>query len=128
MKRLCKLAGIVGAVLALAMVIGLGVRITASARLKMERTELLAYLQEQERILTGEVREFLEERGYHNSGVMLTRTEFADGTMEYKLTVHHGRIDKLGEAEKKELLAQLGGFTFPMDQCRFVPVFLDSSR
>ena len=40
------------------------------------------------------------------------------------VTIHHGRIDRLSEAERKELLAQCREIAFPDDECGFRYEFL----
>lgn len=105
-------------------VLTLLVGITASGKEKLAREELNAYYQQQEKLLVEEIRGYLNEKGYQNSGVMLTRMDLKDGTREYKITVHHGKIDRLEEGEKQELLLELADFTFPADNCTFTQCFL----
>ena len=92
---------IVGAIAAI-IVIVLCLGVTAMARERMAREERQrAYLLQKEETVRS-VRSFLREEGYGNSGVTLTRRE--DGEEEeWILSVHHGSMDRLGEAEREEL-------------------------
>lgn len=61
------------------------------------------YYREMEREYVKQVRSYLNDNGYENGGVMLTRVVEADGSREYTLSVHHKRINRLSKAEQKEL-------------------------
>lgn len=86
---------------------------------KYYRTMEQAYLQE--------VRTFLEEEGYRNSGVIMTKVIEADGSRSYTVTIHHGRIDRLPEAEKQSLLADCASIAFPVEECTFSHTLLNIS-
>lgn len=57
-----------------------------------------------------QVREFLDDEGYSNSGVALTKVFYEDGNREYTLNIHHKRIDKLTGVEKEQLKQELMKF------------------
>ena len=57
--------------------------------------EVEAYYREKEACLVRETRKFLEEEGFRDSGVMLTKVVDTDGSRKYTLTVHHGSIDEM---------------------------------
>lgn len=82
------------------------------------------YYREKERELTGEIRAFLESRGLKDSGVMLTRVVEEDGSRAYTVTVHHGRIDEMEDAERDELLRCLAELDFEEEGCSFAHKFL----
>ena len=94
--------------------------ITASAKAKVDRDAQSRYYLEQEKKMAGEVRRYLEEQGYRNSGVMITRTVRKDGHIVYKLTVHHRRISSLDETGKELLLAELERFAISDENCSCV--------
>ena len=123
MSRIQKAFCTVGVAVALLALLGVGGRMTVSAREQIEREEMETYCREQEKLLVQEVREYLTGRGYRDSGVMLTRTRFEDGSLEYKLTVHHGKIDNMTEGEREELLEEISDFTFLVENGRFVHEF-----
>ena len=82
------------------------------SRNDLSMAELEGYYREQEKELVQEARDFLNESGYINSGVM------------YTLTVHHGKIDKLCEEDRNELMAALEQINFADEnsvfECRFL--------
>lgn len=57
-----------------------------------------------------QVREYLNEEGYNNSGVTLTKVFFEDGSREYTLNIHHKRIEKLTDVQREKLKQQLTRF------------------
>ena len=97
--------------------------ITAAGRDRMAREET-AYYRQQERHLVEEVREYLTEKGYSNSGIMLTHVDHKDGTREYRLTIHHARIDQLEEAAREVLLKELSAFSLPGENCSCQPTLM----
>ncbi len=101
-------AGVLIAIAFLWMIFG----ITVSARARQEREEMNRNYLLQEKRLIGEVRSALAEMGYRNSGVTMGRIVYEDDTMEYRLTIHHGKISALGDEERQELLEELSRFTF----------------
>ncbi|MGN1181005.1 MAG: hypothetical protein ACI4SD_07305 [Suilimivivens sp.] len=77
------------------------------------------YYREMEAAYVKEIRSLLADKGYENSGITMTHVTDEDGVRTYTVTIHHGRIDKLSEAEKQELLARCGEIAFPDDTCGF---------
>lgn len=66
-----------------------------------------------ERDYVKEIRGYLNEQGFENSGIALTRVLEADGSRAYTLQVHHKGISSLAAPEKEELresLKNLSGF------------------
>lgn len=68
------------------------------------------YYKQMEKEYVKQVRNYLQEEGYENSGVTLTKVLFEDGSREYTLNVHHKRIDKLPESERNALRDTLAEF------------------
>lgn len=70
------------------------------------------------------VRAYLNENGFRNSGVSLTRVVDSDSKRTYQLTVHHDRIDRMEDSEREDLKVELCGFGFndPFStfQCTFL--------
>ncbi len=97
---------------------------TAMSRTNLSNRELEAYYQEKEQELVERTRTFLNQEGFANSGVMLTRVVDAEGSRQYTLTVHHGRIDKMAEEDRACLLAELEGIVFLDADCTFRHEFL----
>ena len=76
---------------------------TVSGKEDGEAKEQEAFYREQENKLLADTRAFLNQEGYYNSGVTLTRVVDSDGSREYTITIHHSRIDRMDDFEKQEL-------------------------
>lgn len=98
--------------------------ISASAKEVLEREENNRYFLEQEKLLISEVRGYLATRGYCNSGVTVSRIVFGDGTKEYKVVIHHDKINKLDDEGKADLMGELELFDFEDDNAEFRYEFL----
>ena len=61
----------------------------------------------QEQQLLTDVRQYLKDNGYANSGVTLTYVTDADGDPEYTFTIHHKRINDMSEEEREAFSAEL---------------------
>lgn len=92
---------------------------TVVSRTDFSARELEHYDRERERQLVEDIREFLRQQGYGNSGVMLTRVVDADGSREYTLSIHHRRITTLGEEERERLAEELQEIAFTDQDCVF---------
>ena len=86
--------------------------------------ELEQYYLQKEKQLTEDVRDFLNQKGYRNSGVTVTRVVEANGNREYTVTVHHGDIDRMTEGERTLLAGEMGNLTFEDEHCTFSMNFL----
>jgi len=56
-----------------------------------------------EQEFTAKVKERLEEKGFYNAGVSLTKIVDEDGIFQYTVSVHHRRIDKMSEYQREEI-------------------------
>jgi len=99
---------------------------TVQSQSNAEQVEMEQYYRVQEEQLVDGVKAYLNEEGFRNSGVMLTRVVAADGMREYTITVHHDKISKMDAVKKEELRIQLSGFYFPVDNCIFYHEFLEA--
>ena len=86
--------------------------------------ELEQYYLQKEKQLTEDVRDFLNQKGYRNSGVTVTRVVEANGNREYTVTAHHGDIDRMTEGERTVLAGEMGNLTFEDEHCTFSMNFL----
>lgn len=116
--------GFIGIVIALTLFSFFCCAGTAMSRTELSVQEIEGYYQEQERDLVKAARELLAEEGFAHSGVMLTRVVDSDGSREYTLTVHHGKIDKLDEDARKLLMEDLEKLVFEDTACTFRHEFL----
>ena len=97
---------------------------TVNGQRKLEGYEQDVLYRAQENCMVQEIRDYLEQEGYKNSGVMLTRVLEADGSREYTLTVHHGRIEALSIEDREKLQRELETFDFTAENCSFRHEFL----
>lgn len=61
------------------------------------------------------IRTFLEEKGYGNSGVTMNYVINEDGSIEYTVTIHHRKIDKLDDEGKNLLAEECKALAVPSD-------------
>ena len=97
---------------------------TVSGKEDAEAKEQEAFYREQENKLLADIRAFLNQEGYYNSGVTLTRVVDSDGSREYTITIHHSRIDRMDDFEKQELKNALEELVFVSKGCSFCHTFL----
>ncbi len=94
---------------------------TVYSKEKQSRKEQEQYYRSVEAAYLSEVREWLGENGYENSGVTMTKVIEEDGSREYTLSVHHHKISNLEEGEQTSLKNELTGMDNPMEQVMDVP-------
>ena len=70
------------------------------------------------------LRDYLAEKGYADSGITMNYVTDEDGTVEYTVTIHHRKIDKLDEEEKIHLAEECKGLEAWVDPYIFSIVFL----
>lgn len=120
--------GFVAATIILVMVAALSFAGTVMSRTNFSDAELESYYREQEEQLVKNTRAYLNEQGFFNSGVTLTRVVEADGSREYTVTVHHRQIDRMTEEERASLSQNLAALAFEDDNCKFYHEFLITAR
>ncbi len=72
-----------------------------------------------------EIRAWLEEEGYGNCGITMTKVVEQDAPKEYTVLIHHKKINNLNNTEKEELKKELAEVDFPLENCRFQHEFLE---
>ena len=77
------------------------------------------YYQALEQEYVNEIRTYLDEQGFLNSGVMLTRVVDEQGSREYQVTLHHKYLEKLSEEERQAIFKEIEGMAFGADGCIF---------
>lgn len=90
-------------VLILIIVLCIGVTVKSESRDEAQRME--NRIQEQQ--LMSDMKQYLNENGYRNSGVTLTYVVEEDGSPDYTFTIHHKKINSMSEAEREALSAEL---------------------
>ncbi|MDE5893050.1 MAG: hypothetical protein K2H45_09030 [Acetatifactor sp.] len=83
-----------------------------------------AYYEQLEREYIGQVRGFLAEQGYRNSGVTLSRIVDGEGQRSYRVLIYHGAISRLDEEALAELLGQAEELGFYIPGCSFTAQLL----
>lgn len=124
MKRVRGTIGFMAVTLCLVLVAAFCVVQTVKSQTNISEEELTEYYRLKEKELVHETREFLENAGFSNSGVTLTRVINSEGEREYTMTIHHGKIDKMDETERENLRGELRAFAFQAENCRFYHTFL----
>mgnify|MGYP003268782241 CR=1 FL=1 len=94
---------VVTVVLILIIVLCVGGTARSESRDEAQRVE--NRVQEQQLLM--DVRQYLKNNGYTNSGVTLTYVTDADGDPEYTFTIHHKRINDMSEEEREAFGAEL---------------------
>ncbi|MGN1147831.1 MAG: hypothetical protein ACI4TB_05375, partial [Lachnospiraceae bacterium] len=92
---------------------------TVKSQSKEEMKLSEEYFHQLEKEYVKEMREYLNEAGFTDSGVMLTRTVFEDGSREYQVAIHNSRFDSLAEAERMNLIQELEKKVFKEENCSF---------
>ena len=77
------------------------------------------YYQVLEQKYVQEIRGFLNEQGYKNSGVNLTMMTDEEGNRNYSVEVYHKGICKLTEEARQELFDEVEALAFAVIGCRF---------
>lgn len=77
------------------------------------------YYQVLEKEYVKEIRGFLAEQGYENSGVSLTMVADREGNRSYSVEVYHKGICKLTQEEQEKLFAEVEAMAFDVVGCRF---------
>lgn len=108
----------------LVVMIALCVTGTVIGQSHIDDREMEAYYHAKEKEMVDEVRKYLNDNGFRNSGVALTRVVDGEGNREYTLTIHHDRIDVMSTEEMDELKSRLSAFNFQAENCRFEQEFL----
>lgn len=91
------------AVLILIIVLCIGATVKSESRDETRRMENRV----QEQQLRNDLRQYLNENGYRNSGVTLTYAVEEDGSPDYTFTIHHKKINGMSETEREALSTEL---------------------
>lgn len=78
---------------------------TAKSESRNETQRIENRVQEQQ--LLTQMRQYLNENGYRNSGVTLTYVTDEDGSCDYTFTIHHKKIDAMSEEERENFTMEL---------------------
>ena len=122
MGRMKLRKGFVVVVLTMLLIVGLALGMTSTVSSQSEsdiRVSEEAYIQ-----LEGEyvqlLRTLLNDKGYENCGINLTRVVDGEGERAYSIVLHHKYLDKLDEEEQQVLFTELASGAFHLSNCTFV--------
>ena len=65
------------------------------------------------------VRTYLNEQGFTNSGVTLTRVVDAQGIREYQVVLHHRYLEKISDNELQLIFEAVKALAFQEEGCNF---------
>ena len=77
------------------------------------------YFIDLEQEYVSEIRTYLNEQGFTNSGVTLTRVVDEEGCREYQVMLHHKYLEKLSNEERGELFEVIEAMAFDEEGCIF---------
>lgn len=92
---------------------------TVQGQTDSDRMAVEGYYREMEREYVSEIRDFLNEQGFVNSGVTLTRIVDEQGSREYLVTIHHKYLDKMTEEDRTILFGEIADMAFRGEECSF---------
>lgn len=108
---------------AAAIVLAMTAALCIAGSIKSQAADILrareAYYEQLEREYIGQVRNYLAEQGYHNSGVTLSRIVDEEGQRSYRVLIHHSAMSRLEEEALTELLGQTEAMGFCAPDCSF---------
>lgn len=124
MRKIGKISA--GTIITIALVLFAALCMAGTAFGKDQETnrERQQYYQETEREYRKRICGFLEESGYRNSGVTVNRIWDENGELSYQVTIHHGKIEKLGAQEKQELLEECSRLPMGEEDCLVLVQYL----
>lgn len=67
----------------------------------------------------GTVKTYLEEKGFRNSGVTLTRVVDESGKRSYEMVLHHKNMYKLSSEAQEVMLEEITTMAFHVSGCKF---------
>ena len=77
------------------------------------------YYQALEQEYVSEIRAYLNEQGFLNSGVTLTRVVDEQGSRDYQVILHHKYLEKLTVEEREVLFEEIKSMAFEDTGCIF---------
>ncbi len=105
-KKMASTVGFVLTTVVLVFLIVFFAGMTVKGQTRISEQEVERCYRDVESELKKEVRKYLTEAGYRNSGFALTRV-VEEGNRYYTLTIHHSKIDILEEGGKEALREEL---------------------
>ncbi len=104
----------------LVLVIAFSLKGVAMSKENNGRAEANRYYAALEKEFLKQAKQTLEEQGYSNCGVTMTRVTNEDGSREYTVLLHHKKLEWLGQADRDSLTNMLAAKGFADGVCTFV--------
>lgn len=104
----------------LVLVIAFSLKGVAMSKENNGRAEANRYYAALEKEFLKQAKQTLEEQGYSNCGVTMTRVTKEDGSREYTVLLHHRKFEWLRQTEKDSLVDVLAAKGFTDGVCTFV--------
>ena len=70
------------------------------------------------------VRDYMNENGYINAGIMVTRVVDAEGNRTYTVKLHHDKLDRLNEEELAAVMQEVSELGFADELCSFNTIII----
>lgn len=83
------------------------------------------YEKEIEQQYVEDIKAALTDMGYEYAGVSLSKIVSQDNEKTYTLSIHHKRIDRMNEKDRKELIEELEQITLMDNEYEIVTKFLE---
>lgn len=77
------------------------------------------YYEKWESEYLSQLRRMLGAGGMENAGITMTRTGSGKEARSYEVLVHHRKLDRMEEKERRDFLAKLERLSFPEETCSF---------
>jgi len=71
------------------------------------------------------VRDYMNENGYTNAGIMVTRIIDSEGNRTYTVKLHHDKLDRLDEKGIATLMNEVSELGFEDEICEFEAVIVE---
>lgn len=126
MKRINKMIRTIVFTALLILIAAFGISGTVLSQKDGMSKEMQEYYRTVEKEYVKELRTYLAQQGYSDSGVTMNRIINEDGSRDYVVTIRHRRIEGLEDTEKEALLASCKEIAFPVEDCGFYHKFLES--
>lgn len=114
-----------GSTLLLILIIAFFVTATVRSENCVTNQQKEQYYMELEKCSVQLAREALENSGYRNCGIVITRVIDND-VRTYKMTIHHGKILELDSMERQQLTSAVKSLNFPSDLGEIEICFLEN--
>ena len=92
---------------------------TVMSKENAERAKQNHYFAVLEQDYLTRTKQLLDEEGYGNCGINLTRVTYEDGRREYTVLLHHRKFERMSGEEKLDLESMLSQIEFQNEMCSF---------